>query len=185
MAQRAESRHLDLAPDAGDEVELTGAVNFETFYQREILNLVAFARALTGSRTLAEDLAQEAMLTAYRRWDDISMLDKPEAWVRRVCANQAVSNFRRTVVEIRSLRVLSRMRQPEPPQDEVTEHELFWAQVRTLPKRQAQAIALHYMYDLTVADIAQTMGCSEASVKTHLQRARASLANHLTPGGTP
>ena len=47
--------------------------------------------------------------------------------------------------------------------------------MRTLPKRQAQATALRFVYDLPVADIAVVLGCSEGSVKQHLSRARASL----------
>jgi RNA polymerase sigma-70 factor (ECF subfamily) len=55
----------------------------------------------------------------------------------------------------------------------------FWAAVRRLPRRQAQAIALHYLYDMSVTDIALTLGCSRSSVKAHLVRGRTSLARAL------
>ena len=77
--------------------------SFDTFYAREYSSLVAMAHALTGSRSHAEDIAQEAMLTAYRRWDDVSRLDLPAAWVRRVCANTATSVVRRRIVETRAV----------------------------------------------------------------------------------
>ena len=57
----------------------------------------------------------------------------------------------------------------------------MWAHVRRLPKRQAQSIALFYVYDLGIAEIAATLGCSVGSVKVHLTRARATLAARLDP----
>ena len=53
--------------------------------------------------------------------------------------------------------------------------EDFWAAVRGLPRRQAQVVALHYIYDLSVADVAATLQISEGTAKTHLSRARTSL----------
>ena len=57
--------------------------------------------------------------------------------------------------------------------------ETFWAEVRRLPRRQAQSVALYYVYDLGVADVAKTLGVSEGSVKVHLTRGRATLARRL------
>jgi RNA polymerase sigma-70 factor, ECF subfamily len=158
-------------------VELRVAESFDAFYRRELPALVAFARSLSGSAA-ADDIAQDAMLAAYRRWDHVSRLDLPVAWVRRVCANRAVSVLRRRAVEVRGLRRLLTQREPvgEPLPDE---HEAFWAQVRQLPHRQAQVIALHYVYDLGVAEIALTLGCAEGTVKSHLFRGRATLASRL------
>lgn len=56
--------------------------------------------------------------------------------------------------------------------------ETFWAEVRRLPRRQAQSVALYYIYDLGVADVATTLG-AEGSVKVHLTRGRATLARRL------
>ena len=58
-------------------------------------------------------------------------------------------------------------------------HDAFWDQVRHLPRRQAQAVALRYLYDMQIVEIAQTLGCSEGSVKVHLSRARQTLAARL------
>jgi len=153
----------------------TSATSFEQFYDREMPRLVALAQALAGP-AVADDLAQEAMIVAFRKWDQVSTYDHPEAWVRRVCANTAVSMVRRRAAEARALLKLGS--RPEPAAlDPAT--ETFWDEVRRLPRRQAQAIALRYLYDLQVDDIAQTMGCSAGSVKVHLNRARTTLAARL------
>lgn len=61
--------------------------------------------------------------------------------------------------------------------------EDFWAAVRGLPRRQAQVVALHYIYDLSVADVAATLEISEGTAKTHLSRARTSLTLVLSVRG--
>ena len=150
-------------------------VDFDDFYRSELPRLVALARALCGA-AVADDVAQEAMIAAYRRWRYVSDLEHPEAWVRRTCGNLAVSQYRRKLVELRAVTRLASRPQPaalDPADDE------FWAAVRGLPKRQAQSAALRYLYQLDVADIALTLEISEGSVKQHLTRARARLVREL------
>jgi RNA polymerase sigma factor (sigma-70 family) len=149
----------------------TAVPPFDDFYRAELARLVALARGLC-SAAVAEDVAQEAMLVAYRKWRTVSQLDRPDLWVRRVCANLAVSSFRRKVVEVRAVTRLAGRREPQPLSDDTEE---LWAACRSLPKRQAQAAALRYVYDLPLADIATVLGCSEGTVKQHLSRARAAL----------
>ncbi len=165
---------LDLGP--GPLVELRVREPFDSFYRRELPALVAFARSLSGSAS-ADDIAQDAMLAAYRRWDVVSGMDVPAAWVRRTCANRAVSMVRRRTVEARGLGRLLAQRDLREPLDQ--EYDAFWRQVRKLPRRQAQVIALLYIYDLGVAEIAQTLGLAEGTVKSHLFRGRAALATRL------
>lgn len=164
-------------PELRAVVSLPGVESFEGFYAREYRLLVAFAYALTGSKEHAEEIAQEAMLAAYRRWDEVGRLEAPHAWVRRVCANIAVSFVRRRIVEARGLLRLRRRRTEVVSLE--TEDAAFWSEVRRLPRRQAQCIVLCYVYGCSVADIAQTLGCADGSVKTHLARARAKLATRL------
>jgi DNA-directed RNA polymerase specialized sigma24 family protein len=60
----------------------------------------------------------------------------------------------------------------EMPAD--TEH--FWDEVRALPRRQAQTIALVYLEDLSIRDVARILGCSEPTARVHLARGRHRLA---------
>jgi RNA polymerase sigma factor (sigma-70 family) len=151
---------------------------FDEFYAREFPAVVGLAYALSGSRTGAEDLAQEAFLAAHRSWDRVGAYADPSAWVRRVVANMSVSAFRRTMAEakafarvaIRSTRVL-----PELSDDGAE----FWRTVRSLPRRQRQVVALHYVDDMAVADIARVLGTTEGTVKRHLHDARLALARRL------
>jgi RNA polymerase sigma-70 factor (ECF subfamily) len=169
----------------GGETVASVATDFDDFYRAELPRLVALARALCGA-AVADDVAQEAMLVAYRRWRQVSHLEHPEAWVRRTCSNLAVSQYRRKLVELRAVTRLAS--HPLPPVLEPADDK-FWAAVRGLPKRQAQVAALRYLYQLEVADIARTLEITEGSVKQHLSRARARLARDLNlsdaPAGKP
>ena len=149
--------------------------DFDEFYRAELPRLIALARALCGA-AVADDVAQEAMLAAYRRWRLVGNLEHPEAWVRRVCGNLAVSQYRRKLVELKAVTRLSN--RPQVPQLEPAD-DAFWTAVRGLPRRQAQSAALRYLYELDLADIARTLEISEGSVKQHLTRARARLVREL------
>ena len=159
-----------------DDADATG---FDAFYCRELPRLVTLARGLCGS-AFAEDIAQEAMLAAYRHWAELSRTEHREAWVRRVCSNMAVSQFRRRAIEARAIVRLARRRDlgDLPPS-----HDEFWTRLRRLPRRQAQVAALRYVYELSVHDIAETLRCSEGTVKTHLSRARHALVTGLDVDG--
>ena len=150
--------------------------SFVDFYRSELPGLVALARALSGP-AVADDIAQEAMLAVYRRWEDVERFDEPVAWARRTCANLAISAFRRRIVELRGLTRLAADRPPPEPLDQQSDE--FWTAVRTLPRRQAQCAALRYLYQMSGTEIARTLGISEGSVKVHLARARSTLAIRL------
>ena len=88
-------------PNEGDH-RVQVVQTFDGFVRENGRGLVGLAYTLSGSRSVAEDLAQDALLAAYRRWDEVSQLDDPGAWVRRVVANRAVSQIRRRVSEAKA-----------------------------------------------------------------------------------
>lgn len=166
------------------EAEQTRPVNravasFDAFYRLEFPRMVDVAYALSGSRLAAEDLAQDAMLAAHRNWDRVGGLDRPGAWVRRVVINKSASLFQRRRAELKALIRLAPLRGSLPAVlDSDSEH--VWQHVRRLPRRQAQAVALFYVDDLPVAEIADAMDCAENTVKAHLHQARQTLARTIT-----
>jgi RNA polymerase sigma-70 factor, ECF subfamily len=151
---------------------------FEDFYGREYLAVVGLAYALSGSRSGAEDLAQEAFLAAHRDWDRIGAYERPEAWVRRVVANLSVSTFRRRAAEAKALaRIL--FEQEESLPDLGAGDPEFWAAIRALPRRQAQVVALYYLEDRSLAQVAEILDVTLGTVKRHLHTGRQALARRL------
>jgi RNA polymerase sigma-70 factor, ECF subfamily len=152
--------------------------SFDAFYAAGYRSAVALAYVLVGSGAAAEDLAQEAFLTAYRQWDRIRDYDDPRAWVRRVLVNRATSALRRRGAEFRALTRLGGKGDSAVGDIEAAD-EAVWEEVRRLPRRQAQAVALHYVDQLSVDEVAAVLGCSAGTVKTHLSRARERLGRTL------
>jgi RNA polymerase sigma-70 factor (ECF subfamily) len=151
--------------------------DFESFYRSEYRPVVALAAALSGSRWAAEDLAQEAFAAAHKRWAEVGSYEYPHLWVRQVVANKSVSLIRRSMAEVRARAHLINSRPPlEVLPDESSS---VWDEVRKLPSRQAQAIALTYVNRLTVEEAGMVMGCSGGTVKTHLKRGRRALSQKL------
>lgn len=160
---------------------------FERFYTDQYPALLRIAWILTGRRDVAEEHVQESLLTVYRNWGRVSTLESPGGWARHVLTNRCVSTARRRATEARMLlrlgsRPAARVELDEPD-------DALWAAVRTLPRRQAQVITLVYGDDLAIRDVAQILGCSEPTARTHLRRGRAALAALLDldhdEGGEP
>ena len=148
--------------------------------------MVALAAAVTGSNLAAEDIAQEALVRAYRRWDRVAAYDKPGAWLRRVTINLALSSRRRAAGELRARLRLGQGRETGPTLGPApSDHDEVWAAVRRLPGQQRAAIALHYLEDRPVAEIAEILECAESTAKVHLHRGRAALAELLDPTPDP
>ena len=163
-----------------DDVPIT--IDFDSYYRADYRSLVGLAVVLTGSRNIAEDLCQEALTEAHRRWDVVQDYDDPGAWVRRVLVNKSRSRFRRVTSEAKAMARLGGRRQEMATEVGGGAGEAsgeVWAAIRRLPSRQAQAVALFYWEDRSISQIAAILDCGEETVKTHLKRGRAALAQSL------
>lgn len=149
---------------------------FADFYRREFPKMVALACAVSGSRIAGEDIAQEAMLDASRRWEVVGGYDKPGAWVRRVTIQRSSKTLRRTRSEALALLKMRTSGEIPPGPPEVEE---VFAAIRRLPSRQRAAVALHYLDGYSVAEVADILECAQGTVKAHLHKARNALARAL------
>ena len=122
----------------------------------------------------AEEVTQEAFLKLLENWRKVSAYEQPEAWVRRVAIRLAVRQAHRESDR------LWRERAAERPGTTSTEPDLDLADaVASLAPRQRAAVVLHYYEDLPVLEVARVLNVSESTVKQHLHRARAHLAELL------
>jgi RNA polymerase sigma-70 factor (ECF subfamily) len=129
---------------------------------------------IVGRFAAAEEVVQDVLERTYLRWERVSQLDKPGAWVRRAVINRSISRTRRDDTERRALLRLGQRRVPLDGEPEVPLREV-WSAVRSLPAQQATAVALHYGADLSLAQVAEEMGLSTSAVKALLHRARVAL----------
>jgi RNA polymerase sigma-70 factor (sigma-E family) len=167
-------------PEPGVGTDDDPAGEFAAFYTRERPGVVTMLAMLTGDLAPAEELTQEAFLRAFVRWRRVREYDRPDLWVRRVGLNLAVSGWRRRRAEERAVRRAVALATRPVLADGVGELDGdVWAVVRTLPRRQAQVVALRYVEDRTDEEIAVILGCATGTVRSHLQRARVSLTERL------
>jgi len=155
--------------------KVSGGNDFQDFYVVEYRPLLALAAAMTGNRAEAEELVQEALLRVCVRWSRVCRYERPGAFARRVLLNLATSRTRRLAAEARALRRIGRARDVlDGP--ESSSCLPFWEALRSLPRRQAQVLALFYLEDRPVRGIAEVLGCTEETVRSHMHAGRRSLA---------
>ncbi|WP_433283907.1 sigma-70 family RNA polymerase sigma factor [Micromonospora sp. CA-244673] len=143
--------------------------------------LVVQLYAVTGDLSEAQEAVQEAFTRALAAPRRIAGLDNPEAWLRRVAVNVARSRHRRR----RLFDTLLRRLGPAPVvADRSPEHLALLSALRELPEGQRQALALHYLVDLPVGEVAATLGVSPGTVKSRLSRGRQALAALLADSDT-
>jgi RNA polymerase sigma-70 factor (sigma-E family) len=143
--------------------------------------LVVQLYAVTGDLGEAQEAVQEAFTRALAAPCRFASLDNPEAWLRRVAVNVARSRHRRRRVLDGLLR---RIGPPPVVADSAPEHLALLAALRRLPNGQRHALALHYLVDLPIEEVAQTLGVSVGTVKSRLSRGRQALTLLLSSSDT-
>lgn len=143
-------------------------------------SLVRLARFFADDRNAAEDLVQEAFLRLRRSFHRIESHDRTAAYLRSIVLNLARDHNRRGLMSLRH-------RMPEEDSRLSAEDRIVMREdqqqvidaVQALPRRQRDCLVLRYYMDLSIPDIAATLGISVNSVKTHLQRGMAVLEARL------
>jgi RNA polymerase sigma-70 factor (ECF subfamily) len=147
--------------------------SFDEFYRGTVDRVVHLVYATTGNRTLAEDCTQEAYAKAWRDWDRIRQHDDPLSWVRTVARRDAISQWRKDSNRARAL-VRHGVDAPAagPNEDRVAVRNAL----QQLPDQLRETVALFYIADLSIDQIAHETGSPVGTVKARLHRGRAQLA---------
>lgn len=149
-------------------------VEYEWVFRSTYPSVLRTTYLILHDRGRAEEVTQDAFLHLYERWGGVVHIDHPAAWVRKVAARAAVRQAKQ-----------ARARDASRPDEEVTawDHlpdvDLVRA-VASLAPQQRAAVALYYLEDLPVEEVAHLLGVSASTVKQHLHRARARLAALLS-----
>jgi len=154
-------------------------VDFEEYVRARGAALLRLARLLTGEQQAAEDLTQEVLARAYAKWRRISAVDAPEAYLRRMLVNAAISRGRRWRPKVVPLAESQPLPAAGSVRDEAAERDAMWRLVRTLPPKQRAAVVLRFYEDLDDRAIGELLSCSPITVRTQIQRALATLRARL------
>lgn len=148
---------------------------FDASYRRLVVQLYG----VVGDASEAEDLVQEAFVRASASGSRFLRVDNPEAYLRRTAINLHRKRWRK----LRNFgRITPKLATPTdlPGLDQ---HVIVIDALRRLPEQQREVLALHYLADLPVAEIASIVRAPEGTVKSRLMRGREALAAELGKEG--
>ncbi|MFB7544175.1 SigE family RNA polymerase sigma factor [Streptomyces zaomyceticus] len=151
---------------------------FEAFYEQAVARLTGQLYVMLGDLHEAQDVVQEAFVKGWNRRRQLDRDGQPEAWIRTVAWRLAVSRWR---FRRRTSDAWDRAGAPPPVEGPGPEYVVLIDALRDLPAQQRRTVALHYLCDLSVEQIAGETGQSASTLKTHLVRGRVSLADRLQP----
>ncbi len=148
-----------------------------------------FARSLTRDRQRAEDLAQEAMLKAYRAWHQYEPGTNARAWLLTIVRNTFINQYRRQqhegttvdLAEMESYSAFPEVQETDPEGrffDRIVDEEVLRA-IEELPEEFREVVVLSDIEDLSYAEIAELLGVPIGTVKSRLFRARQALQRRL------
>ena len=140
--------------------------------------LLRSAYLLVGDLQYAEDLVQTALIKTYLAWPRLRDRGALEAYVRRTMATTATSWWRG-----RKFRERVTSGVPDQAAEDAlsprTERDAMWAYLRDLPVKQRAVLVLRYYEGLSESEIAETLGLSRGTVKSHASRGLATLRRRM------
>jgi len=163
-------------------------LRYEDFLQARLHALLRYAAILTGDPHQAEDVVQEVLVRASRRWRAISRMDAPEAYLKRMITNEYLSwRRRRSSTEVATGHdVLASLAGASADHATACDDlDALRAGVALLPRKQRAALTLRYYEDLSYAEIGAHLGCSEGTARSHVSRALTALRVDLAPAKEP
>lgn len=158
-------------------VVVTGADGYAQFCAAELTGLARLAMALTGDRQSAHDVLADALVKIQLNWSRVAAADSPPRYARRVLTNVFLSRGRSGATRRLRLTVTGELpdRAVPDPTAAVDDRDLLIGLLGGLPAQQRAVVVMRYLLDATDDDIAAAVGCSRATVRSHLSRALAAL----------
>jgi RNA polymerase sigma-70 factor (sigma-E family) len=160
-------------------VDDTASAEFHTFFDRHYAELARLAHLLTGERDSADDLAADALLALWHRWDRVRAADHPVAYARGVVANLARTRVRSAVRERRRIALFWSQREERTENPDVPGVVDVQEALRRLPFRKRACVVLRHAFDLSEKDTALALGVSVGTVKSQTSKGMAELQRLL------
>ena len=152
-------------------------------FRREFAPLVRALTLVAGDREAAADAVQDAFVQAHRHRDRVLGLESPTGWLRHVALNRIRNQHRGQQREAAALpRLVVSDASGDDVDDAAVAGQAAAAMVAALPPQQRSTAAMYYLLDQPTAVIADHLGITEATVRSHLRAARQRLHQQLGEG---
>jgi RNA polymerase sigma-70 factor (ECF subfamily) len=161
--------------EEADEGEATPS--FEGFYEATFRRLFTALCLVTGDRHEAEEIAQDAFVRVYERWDRIGGLEDPTGYLFRVSMNLFRSRYRRASLSLRRTLLLA----PAASDDlaAVEARDEVVRLLRELDPKQRAAVLLTSILDYSAEEAGRMLGLRASSVRSLTTRARARMKHEV------
>ncbi|MDT0569356.1 SigE family RNA polymerase sigma factor [Streptomyces sp. DSM 3412] len=169
----------------GTVVDDAASVEFHAFFERHYAELSRLAHLLTGEADAADDLAADALLAMWHRWDRVRAADHPVAYARGVVANLARTRIRSAVRERRRITLFWSQREEKTENPDVAGVVDVQSALRRLPFRKRACVVLRHAFDLSEKDTALALGVSVGTVKSQTSKGMAELQKLLGTENAP
>jgi RNA polymerase sigma-70 factor (ECF subfamily) len=157
--------------EPGSEL-LEGAGSFESFYDDESQTLFRRLWLVTGNRSEAEELMQDAFLKVWERWDRVGAMDDPVGYLYRTAMNLFRKRYRRAALAIRRSIGLAPSRDDFADADD---REVVRRVLSTLPPRQRAALVLTDLVGFSANEAGRALGVQASTVRSLSHQGRASF----------
>ncbi|MER5812125.1 SigE family RNA polymerase sigma factor [Streptomyces sp. NPDC002033] len=166
-------------------VDDAASVEFHAFFERHHAELARLAHLLTGEADAADDLAADALLALWHRWDRVRASGRPVAYARGVVANLARTRIRSAVRERRRVALFWARREEKAENPDVAGVVDVRVALRRLPFRKRACVVLRHAFDLSEKDTALALGVSVGTVKSQTSKGMAELQRLLGAQDAP
>ncbi|WP_405815475.1 SigE family RNA polymerase sigma factor [Streptomyces sp. NBC_01390] len=169
----------------GTVVDDAASVEFHAFFERHYAELARLAHLLTGEADAADDLAADALLALWHRWDRVRAADHPVAYARGVVANLAKTRIRSAVRERRRITLFWSQREEKTENPDIPGVIDVQTALRSLPFRKRACVVLRHAFDLSEKDTALALGVTVGTVKSQTSKGMAELQRLLGTDEAP
>ncbi|WP_329278619.1 SigE family RNA polymerase sigma factor [Streptomyces sp. NBC_01451] len=169
----------------GTVVDDAASVEFHAFFERHYAELARLAHMLTGEADAADDLAADALLALWHRWDRVRAADHPVAYARGVVANLAKTRIRSAVRERRRITLFWSQREEKTENPDIPGVIDVQEALRRLPFRKRACVVLRHAFDLSEKDTALALGVTVGTVKSQTSKGMAELQRLLGTDEAP
>lgn len=152
---------------------------FHDFFERHYAELARLAHLLTGEKDAADDLAADALVALWQRWDRLRAAQHPVAYARGVVANLARERIRSRVRERRRVALFWSLGTEHVDGPDVAVVQDVRAALTRLPFRKRACVVMRHALDLSEKDTAAALGISVGTVKSQTSKGMAELERLL------
>ena len=149
---------------------------FEEFFRGQTQSLYAHLCLITGNRAEAEELAQDAFLKVWERWDRVAVMEEPVGYLYRTAMNLFRKRYRRAMLAIRKT-VSEDLRRDEFAV--VEDRSIVASAMVELTPRQRAALVLTELLGFSSEEAGRMLGVTAGTVRALASHGRAAMKRHM------